>query len=75
MNQNSELLLHRLTEIAALSPDIRFSQLLANLGFLSEARGGRSLWDIEDDELLEVVDQHLAELAARAGRSLASRGT
>ena len=44
-----------LTELCELSPDIRLGQLLAHLGFLGEDRTGRTLWDIDDEQLLAVL--------------------
>lgn len=58
-------LLRKLSEIVELSPEVRFGQLLANLGFLVEARAGRSIWDVEDPQLLDVMEEHRAELARR----------
>lgn len=54
-----------LAEVCDLSPDIRLGQLFAHLGFLGEDQIGRSLWDIEDEQLLSVLYHHRAELAAR----------
>jgi hypothetical protein len=54
-----------LTEVCALSPDVRLGQLLAHLGFLGEDQTGRSLWDIDDEQLLAVLYHHRGELAAR----------
>jgi hypothetical protein len=54
-----------LAEIAALAPEVRLGQLMAHLGFLSEDQVERSLWDIEDDQLLAVLDRHRGELLAR----------
>ena len=62
----SEALLQKLSELVEHSPDVRFGQLLANLGFLTEARAEQSLWDIEDPMLLQVMEQHRAELAQRS---------
>lgn len=45
-----------LAELCELSPDVRLGQLLAHLGFLGEDRTGRTLWDIDDDQLLGRVD-------------------
>ena len=53
-----------LAELCELSPDVRLGQLFAHLGFLGEDQTGRSLWDIDDEQLL-VVLYHRAELAAR----------
>lgn len=55
-------LLETICEVAELSPDVRIGQMLANLGFLVEARAGGSIWDIEDRDLLQVVQQHRDEL-------------
>jgi hypothetical protein len=54
-----------LAELAALAPEVRLGQLMAHLGFLGEDQVERSLWDIEDDELLAVLHRHRSELVAR----------
>ena len=54
-----------LAEVLALSPDVRLGQLLAHLGFLGEDQTGRTLWDIDDEQLLAVLYHHRGELAAR----------
>jgi hypothetical protein len=54
-----------LAEVCELSPDVRLGQLLAHLGFLGEDQTGRTLWDIDDEQLLAVLYHHRAELAAR----------
>ncbi len=54
-----------LAEWCELSPDVRLGQLLAHLGFLGEDQAGRSLWDIDDEQLLAVLYQHRAELVGR----------
>jgi hypothetical protein len=59
-------LLHTLSEVAELSPDVRIGQMLANVGFLVEARAGGSIWDIEGSDLLRVVQEHKDELERRA---------
>lgn len=53
------------TELAALAPEVRLGQLMAHLGFLGEDQAERSLWDIEDEELLAVLHRHRSELLAR----------
>ena len=62
-------LLSLLTEVWALSPDVRLGQLMAHLGFLGEDQTGRTLWDIDDEELLSVLTQHRGELLARTNPS------
>lgn len=54
-----------LSEVWALSPDVRLGQLMAHLGFLGEAHVGKGLGYIEDDELIAVLYRHRAELRAR----------
>lgn len=54
-----------LAELTQLAPDVRLGQLMAHLGFLSEDQVDRSLWDIEDSELLAVLHRHRRELVAR----------
>ena len=54
-----------LTELAALAPEVRLGQLLAHLGCLGEDQVERSLWDIEDSDLLAVLHRHRTELLAR----------
>lgn len=58
-------ILDTLVEVAELSPDVRIGQMLANIGFLVEARAGGSIWDIEDSALMEVVQEHKEELERR----------
>ena len=58
-----------LEELLRLSPDVRLGQLLAHLGFLGEDQTGRSLWDIDDEQLLEVLYHHRAELVGRQSDS------
>lgn len=58
-----------LVELCELSPDVRLGQLLAFLGFLGEDQTGRTLWDLDDEQLLAVLYHHRAELAARLTHS------
>lgn len=54
-----------LAEVCELSPDVRLGQLLAHLGFLGEDQVERSLWNIDDEQLLSVLYHHRAELTSR----------
>jgi hypothetical protein len=60
-----------LAEVWALSPDVRLGQLFAHLGFLGETHFGQGLGYIEDDELINVLRLHKAELLARAPADVA----
>jgi hypothetical protein len=64
-----------LAEVCELAPDVRFGQLLAHLGFLGADQTGRSLWDIDDEQLLAVLYHHRAELVARQSASGKELGT
>jgi hypothetical protein len=56
-------LIEKLADIHQLSPDVRFGELLANIGFLVEDQTDQPLRDIEDDRLLEVMEKHRVDLA------------
>ncbi len=58
-------LIEKLVDLHHLSPDIRFGQLLANLGFLVEDQADRPLRDVEVDQLLVVLEKHRVDLARR----------
>ena len=66
MTQNArQEVLAVLAEAAALAPDVRLGQLIAFVGFMGESQVGRTLWDMEDDELLAALQQHRADLLGR----------
>ena len=65
ISPRQQTIIEKLSALCDLSPDIRFGQLLANLGFLSEEFEDQSLWDIEDEQLLNVIEIHLAQLSQR----------
>jgi len=58
-------ILRSLAALCELSPGVRFGQLLANLGFLAEDMADRTLWEIEDAELLQVLERHRVDLSQR----------
>ncbi len=57
--------LSRLEEVRRLCPEMRLGQLLATVGMLGEDSTGRSLWDIEDDELAAAVGRFAGDLSRR----------
>ena len=59
-------ILERLSNLTELAPDMRFGQLIANLAFLAAGPWDQSLWDLEDDKLLESIRQFEAKLIERA---------
>ena len=58
-------LIEKLADLHQLSPEVRFGQLLANLGFLVEDQTDQTLREIEDERLLEVMEKHRLDLARR----------
>jgi len=58
-------LLHRLDEIRRLCPEMRLGQLVATLGLLGEDATGRSLWDLEDEELAAALEKFADDLGRR----------
>ena len=58
--------LHRLEEVRRLCPEMRLGQVLATVGMLGEDSTGRSLWDIEDDELAAAVEKFADDLRRRS---------
>ena len=58
-------LIEKLADLRQLSPEVRFGQLLANLGFLVEDQTDQSLRDVEDARLLEVIETHRIDLLRR----------
>jgi len=57
---------------------MRLGQLLATVAMLGEDTTGRSLWDIDDDELAAAVERFAKDLSrrteARLPPNLANRG-
>jgi hypothetical protein len=45
-------ILGRLARLSELAPDMRFGQLVANLAFMAAGPWDRTLWDLEDEQLL-----------------------
>ena len=58
-------ILRELERLSELAPDVRFGQLIANLTFLAAGPWEEALWDIEDDQLLAAIHQHVADLSNR----------
>jgi hypothetical protein len=44
---------------------MRLGQVLATVGMLGEDTTGRSLWDIEDADLLAAVERFATDLSSR----------
>ena len=56
-----------LAELSDVCPEVRFGQLIANLSYLARGLSNESVWDMEDEELLEAARKHLEQWRARRG--------
>jgi hypothetical protein len=56
-------LLERLSE---LTPDVRFGQLIANLSYLAVGPTNEAIWDMEDEQLVAAIRQHIEDLSQRS---------
>jgi hypothetical protein len=57
--------LRLLEQVSELAPEVRFGQLIANLSYLAVGPTAEAVWDMEDEQLLDALRQHLADLAKR----------
>ena len=64
-NPNRKQILTRLERLSQLAPEMRFGQLVANLAFMAAGPWNETLWDLEDDQLLEAIRQMEADLSRR----------
>lgn len=68
-------ILNRLERLGKLAPDLRFGQLIANLAFMAAGPWNETLWDLEDDPLLEAIRQMEADLSQRDAKATATGRT
>ena len=60
-------LIRVLVELSEVCPEVRLGQLIANLSYLARGLSNESIWEVEDEELLEAARKHLQEWRARRG--------
>ena len=58
-------LLRRLSRLSELVPEIRFGQLIANLAMMAEGPWDETLWNLEDEKLLQAAAEFVTELERR----------
>ena len=58
-------ILQLLKRLSELTPDVRFGQLIANLSYLAIAPTNEAIWDMEDEQLIEAIRKHIADLSER----------
>lgn len=56
-----------LAEHSGAAPEVRLGQLVVNLSYLACGLSPESIWDMEDDELLEAARTHLEQWRAKRG--------
>lgn len=59
-------LLHALARLSEVTPDFRFGQLICAATMLSEGRFPDSVYDVEDEELLDAVKRMTVEMEGRS---------
>jgi hypothetical protein len=57
-------ILHSLESLSELA-DVRFGQLVANLSYLAIGPTNEAIWDMEDEQLLGAIRQHIDDLSQR----------
>jgi hypothetical protein len=62
---NDEELFATLQEMRALYPDWRFGQMICNLATWARGAEAKSVWDIEDRELVKTAKQHVSSRKAQ----------
>jgi hypothetical protein len=62
-------ILTRLARLSELAPEMRFGQLIANLAFIAAGPWDRTLWDLEDDQLIGAIRQMETDLSQRTERA------
>ena len=58
-------ILAKLHRVGELDPDVRFGQLVANLATMSAGPWDRTLWDLEDEQMLDALNQLIGMLSSR----------
>ena len=58
-------ILRAMADLIDHNPDLRFGQLIANLAVIARGPTPESIWDMEDDELLEAIKSHVGDYEKR----------
>ena len=56
-----------LAELSEAAPEVRLGQLIVNLSYLARGLFPESVWDMEEDELLDAASKHLEHWRAKRG--------
>lgn len=60
-----EELLRLISLISDETPEVRLGQLIANMATIGSGPWNETLWDLEDDQLLDALQTHVENLSAR----------
>lgn len=63
-----EEILDRLGRLSELAPEMRVGQLIANLAFMAAGPWDRTLWDLEDEPLLNAIRKMEADFSQRTSQ-------
>ena len=66
-SETRQELLHVLSELSEVCPEVRLGQLVTNLSYLACGPSNAAAWDVEDKELLVAARAHLEEWRSRRG--------
>jgi hypothetical protein len=58
-------ILRRLVPLSESTPDVRFGQLIANLSYLAVGPKAEAVWEMEDEQLLDAIRQHIEDFSER----------
>lgn len=64
-NSEREDVFQVLRELCEHCPDVRFGQLIVNLSYLARGMAHESIWDMDDEELIQAATQQLETLRSR----------
>jgi len=58
-------IMERLWRLSELAPEIRFGQLMANLAMIAEGPWDETLWNLEDEKLLQATAEMITDFERR----------
>lgn len=65
INPTRREILELLGRASESAPEVRFGQMVSMLPYLGVGPTVESVWEIEDEPLLEALRQHVADLSRR----------
>ena len=60
MTTTRDEILQALRQMSERYPEWRFGQLMANISIWAQGPIAQAIWDVEDDQFLETIKNHLA---------------